>query len=83
MEKGVLKVFMKGGKMKHLTGLEDYLCFSCKVYFENNPFNYVHHEEQYITNSKVTILHDYKAVDSNQNPLKHVIATYLLNYGKG
>ena len=32
-----------------------------KVVFENNPFNYTHFEENYVSNSKAKILLDYKA----------------------
>ena len=31
-------------------------CFSCVITFNNNPFDYKHHEENYVTNSNVNIL---------------------------
>ncbi len=61
----------------------NYLCFKCGVYFENNPFRYIEHEEQYITNPDAIIIHDYKAVGRDQKPLPYTIATYQLNYGDG
>ena len=39
----------------------NYLCYSCDLRFTNNPFEYNHHEEQYITNPKAKILLDYNA----------------------
>src|SRR2546427_9032400 len=39
----------------------NYLCYSCKIIFLNNPFGYEHREEQYITNPKDKILLDYNA----------------------
>lgn len=62
----------------------NYLCFSCKITFGNNPFQYNHHEEQYITNPGATIIKDYEAAapdyESVNNPK---IATYEMNYAKG
>ena len=59
----------------------------CNVDFKNNPFSYLKHEEQYITNPKVNILIDYQAqIDykSNYQPLHNIrIAAYELDYGKG
>ena len=52
---------------------------SCSIDFNNNPFSYVHHEEQYITNPNVNILIDYKA----QSKYNYLIAAYELEYGKG
>jgi hypothetical protein len=58
---------------------------SAKIFFSNNPFNYSHFEDNYITNPHVTILFDYgasiledKVYDNNTK-----IATYLLNNGNG
>lgn len=31
----------------------NYLCYQCGIIFDNDPFEYRHHEEQYITNPKV------------------------------
>jgi hypothetical protein len=39
----------------------NYLCYSCDIVFDNNPFKYNHREEQYITNPKDKILLDYNA----------------------
>jgi hypothetical protein len=70
----------------------NYLCYSCKITFLNNPFGYKHHEEQYLTNVKDKILMNYDAnvIKSNrkigisQVPIaKPVIATYQLNYQRG
>jgi hypothetical protein len=62
----------------------NYLCYSCDVRFTNNPFEYQHHEEQYITNPHDIILMNYDASLSNYPlPIKPVIATYELNYQKG
>ena len=62
----------------------NYLCYSCKIAFGNNPFGYLHHEEQYITNPNVTIIQDYKPIVADYGVVSDVkIATYELNYGKG
>lgn len=39
----------------------NYLCYSCHMTFLNNPFEYKHHEEQYITNPKDIIVMNYNA----------------------
>jgi hypothetical protein len=39
----------------------NYLCYSCRIIFLNNPFEYQHREEQYMTNPKDKILLDYNA----------------------
>jgi hypothetical protein len=52
---------------------------SCQLTFNNNPFSYTHHEEQYLTNPNAKILIDYQA-DSQYNLL---IAAYELKYGLG
>ncbi len=52
---------------------------NCHVTFNNNPFSYTHHEEQYITNPNVKILIDYQA----QSPSNFLIAAYELKYGLG
>ena len=55
-----------------------------KVKFGNNPFNYTHSEEQYVTNPKAKIMIDYKAYDiPNKDFQNATVATYEMNYGKG
>ncbi|MGB7639211.1 MAG: N,N-dimethylformamidase beta subunit family domain-containing protein [Nitrososphaeraceae archaeon] len=66
----------------------NYLCYSCKITFLNNPFGYKHHEEQYLTNQNDMILMNYNAVVMSTKKYhppvaKPVIATYQLNYQKG
>lgn len=63
----------------------NYLCYSCNVTFANNPFQYRHHEEQYLTNPKEQILLNYNAsiTKKDSKPMKILIATYILNYKKG
>jgi glucose/arabinose dehydrogenase len=60
---------------------------SDKVYFTNNPFNYTHFEENYVTNSKATVLINYGAIFPKEYPFDShrnaKIATYEMNYGKG
>jgi hypothetical protein len=51
----------------------------CEIDFHNNPFSYVQHEEQYITNPNVNILIDYEA----QSMYNILIAAYELDYKKG
>jgi hypothetical protein len=62
----------------------NYLCYSCNIRFTNDPFEYRHHEEQYITNPHDIILMNYNASLSNY-PIqtRPVVATYELNYQKG
>jgi N,N-dimethylformamidase beta subunit-like protein len=57
----------------------------CPVTFANDPFEYKHHEEQYITNRNDTILinYDAKLVAKQHVSYKPVIATYELHYKKG
>lgn len=52
---------------------------SCEITFNNNPFSYTHHEEQYITNPTAKILIDYQA----QSKYNFLIAAYELKYGFG
>ncbi len=66
----------------------NYLCYSCNVTFGNNPFNYKHHEEQYVPPCCSTgdrILWNYKAsiTKKDSKPEKILIATYERNYKKG
>ncbi len=39
----------------------NFFCLSCDVTFANNPFQYRHHEEQYLTNHNDLILLNYNA----------------------
>ena len=63
----------------------NYLCYSCDITFANDPWEYQHHEEQYITNHNDKILMNYNASLSHYPipSLRPVIATYELNYQKG
>jgi len=60
-------------------------CFSCYVIFANNPFQYRHHEEQYLTNPNDLILLNYHASTPMKQPktIDPLIATYALKYQKG
>ena len=63
----------------------NYLCDLCVKIFSNNPFGYIPHEEQYISNPHDIILLNYNASIPRRNLLlsKPVIATYELNYQNG
>jgi N,N-dimethylformamidase beta subunit-like, C-terminal len=63
----------------------NYLCYQCITRFAYNPFGYTAHEEQYVTNPNDIILLDYNAsLPKNYLlPVKHVVATYELNYQRG
>jgi len=63
----------------------NYLCYSCNITFANDPWEYQHHEEQYITNNNDKILMNYNAslIKYPIQTLRPVIATYELNYQKG
>ncbi|MGB6529634.1 MAG: hypothetical protein WBF33_16120 [Candidatus Nitrosopolaris sp.] len=63
----------------------NYLCYSCNITFANNPFQYKHHEEQYLTNPKDLVLLNYNASirKKDSKPVKILIATYTMNYKKG
>jgi hypothetical protein len=57
-----------------------------KVYFANNPFNYTHSEEQYVTNPKAKILIDYDVygIPSYYKQYQNAtIATYQMKYKQG
>jgi hypothetical protein len=55
-----------------------------KVKFRNNPFNYTHTEEQYVTNPEAKIMIDYQAYNvPEKNYRNATVATYQMNYGKG
>jgi hypothetical protein len=63
-------------------------CYHDTLYFANNPFNYTHDEEQYITNPDAKILLDYNAtLLKNRNGTTNVtypkVATYEFDYKKG
>ncbi len=67
-----------------------YFSYSHNIFFQNNPFGYTPHEEQYITNPKDKIILDYHATlvhpgdFANKRIPKHfTIATYELQYQKG
>jgi hypothetical protein len=45
----------------------NYLCYSCSIIFDNDPFEYKHHEEQYITNPNDIILFNYNASMSDHD----------------
>jgi hypothetical protein len=65
------------------------------VTFSNNPFNYEHSEEQFITNPNATIIHDFEVTEDTTNELgderveqhfpdlETVVATYEMISGKG
>lgn len=62
----------------------NYLCAICHISYLDNPFRYVHHEENYITNPTDIILLKYPFTDPVDNLSKNiVIATYEHNYNKG
>ena len=54
-------------------------CGSCTITFGNNPFQYTHYEEQYITNPNAKILIDYQA----KSDYNYLIGAYELNYKLG
>jgi hypothetical protein len=65
------------------------------VTFSNNPFNYEHSEEQFVTNPNATIIHDFEVMEDTQDEggderqrqhfpdLETVVATYEMISGKG
>jgi hypothetical protein len=65
------------------------------VTFSNNPFDYEHSEEQFITNPNATMIHDFEVTEDTSNELgderveqhfpdlETVVATYELISGKG
>lgn len=70
----------------------NYLCSSCVIKFANNPFEYTHREEQYLTNSNDTLLLNYNESYSTLNPNTpkdvtsahiYTIGAYVLQYKKG
>lgn len=74
----------------------NYLCYMCVKSFQNNPFGYKPHEEQYLDNPHDVVLFNYDAsiprtyfpvfsssTSLGQVPTKPIIATYELNYKRG
>lgn len=62
----------------------NYLCYRCVNRFSNDPFGYIPHEEQYITNPHDIILLNYDAsLSKSVLKSKPVIASYELNYQRG
>jgi hypothetical protein len=65
------------------------------VTFSNNPFDYEHSEEQFMTNPNATIIHDFEMTEDTSNELgderdghhfpglETVVATYEMISGKG
>jgi hypothetical protein len=57
---------------------------SDKLVFQNNPFNYTHFEENFITNPNVKLIYNYGVKIPKANPYRGaIVATYELGYGKG
>lgn len=57
----------------------NFICSQCDITFNNNPFSYTHHEENYLTNPNVKILIDYEA----QSKFNYKIAAHELSHGLG
>jgi hypothetical protein len=53
----------------------NYLCYSCGILFDNDPFEYKQHEEQYITNPKDIILFNYGASIPTHNNKYNLVST--------
>jgi hypothetical protein len=90
------KVLPKDGKVKLQWVGNNYLCFHCVYSFQNEPFGYKPHEEQYLDNPHDVVLFNYNAsipktyfpvastsASQGQVTDKPIIATYELNYKKG
>lgn len=60
----------------------NYISFP-RAIFQNDPFGYVPHEEQYITNPHDLILLNYDVNSTSLQRQNMVVATYELNYLKG
>ncbi len=60
----------------------NYISFP-RAIFQNDPFGYVPHEEQYITNPHDLILLNYDVNSTSLQRQNKVVATYELNYLKG
>ena len=74
----------------------NYLCYLCVKAFQNNPFGYKPHEEQYLDNPHDVVLFNYNAsipktyfpvlsssASLGQASNKPIIATYELDYKRG
>ncbi len=74
----------------------NHLCYQCVSSFQNDPFGYKPHEEQYLDNPHDVVLFNYNALipktyfpiistttPPGQVSSKTIIATYELNYKKG
>jgi N,N-dimethylformamidase beta subunit-like, C-terminal len=61
----------------------NYLDITNKIFYKNNPFNYSHVEEDFVSNPKAKILLDYQAYDLPEKYANATVATYEMNYGKG
>lgn len=74
----------------------NYLCYQCVKSFQNDPFGYKPHEEQYLDNPHDIVLFNYNAsiprtyfpilstsTSPGQVSTRPIIATYELNYKKG
>jgi hypothetical protein len=64
----------------------NYLCYRCGITFDNDPFEYKHHEEQYITNPKDVILFNYGASMPRHNNKPSLVlssSSHLLPASKG
>ena len=57
----------------------NFYCSSCAITFGNNPFQYAHYEENYITNPGAKILIDYQAKSDFNYPIR----AYELKYKLG
>jgi hypothetical protein len=53
----------------------NYFCYGCGIIFDNDPFEYKHHEEQYITNPKDIILFNYGASIPTHNNKHKLVST--------
>lgn len=72
----------------------NYLCYLCVKSFQNNPFGYKPHEEQYLDNPHDVVLFNYNASiprtffpvlssSASLGQVKPIIATYELDYIRG
>jgi mannuronan 5-epimerase len=64
----------------------DVISTAAGVNFANNPFNYTHSEEQYVTNPQARILIDYHVYNIPRYYKQYqnaTVATYHMNYGQG
>jgi hypothetical protein len=61
----------------------NYLDITNKIFFKNNPFNYSHVEEDFVSNPKAKILLDYQAYDLPEKYSNATVATHEMDYGKG